>query len=214
MGSDDWYRSTSWSEERREAFLSRLKRARSQRDQYIVIQAAVLVATHPDASLELVDLYFSSRTDSFHDVRALNVRAQSKLQLGDTYGALKAYKEVLALEGASPGFKTNAFVEYPLLVATERVRAEFSTAMSVLIERAADCAFPVQRFMWHGAYALILMETSALEEAKLHARKSLEAASAKASPFRYHRDLGLVGPAHARTVELLEAIAAEETNAR
>ena len=93
------------------------------------------------------------------------------------------------MERAFPGFETNAFVEYPLMVATERVRGEFTEAVSVLNERAADCAFPVQRFMWHAAYALILMETAGIDEAKRHAREALEAASAQASGFRYHQDL-------------------------
>lgn len=110
------------------------------------------------------------------------------------------------MERASPGFSTNAFVEYPLLVATERVRSEFTEAVSVLNDRAADCAFPVQRFMWHSAYALILMETAAIDEAKKHAREALKAAGAQAAGFRYHQDLGLVGPEHARTVELLREI--------
>lgn len=172
----------------------------------MVIQAVTLVETHPDDALELVELYFDSRTESAHDVRAYSVCARAKLLLGDTGGALRAFKDVLSLERACPGFKTNAFVEYPLLVATERVRGEFAEAVSVLNERAADCAFPVHRFMWHAAYALILMETAATDEAKTHAREALKAAGAQAAGFRYHQGLGLVGPEHARTVELLREI--------
>ncbi len=58
-----------------ENFYSKLKRARSQRDQYLAIQALTLADDHPRTSLRLLDEYFVSRKDEFDDVRALLAKA-------------------------------------------------------------------------------------------------------------------------------------------
>ena len=75
MSSDDWYRNEDWNESIEEHFYSKLKRARSQRDQYLVIQALTLADNHPKVTLRLVSEYFESRKDQFDDVRAACWRA-------------------------------------------------------------------------------------------------------------------------------------------
>ena len=63
MSSEDWYRNKEWNSEIEEFFYMKLKRARTQRYQYIVIQALSLTDNHPDISLRLVDEYFETRED-------------------------------------------------------------------------------------------------------------------------------------------------------
>ena len=192
MSREDWYRNTDWTDEIRDVFFDRLSRSRSQRDQYLVIQAIYLAESCPEVSLELLDLYFETRTDSFHEVRAYDAKAEAYRRLGDVDSALVAYRKVLELEERFPGIKTNAFVNYPLYVAANQIRSEYENAVRVLEVRFKDAAFPVQRFEWHAAYALMVQATSP-SEAALHARKAVEAAGETQSGFRYHQDLGLVG---------------------
>jgi len=52
--------------------------------------------------------------------------------------------------------------------------------------------FPVERFCWHAAYALIAAETNNAASAKMHAQSALEAAVLDHSGFRYHPTAGLV----------------------
>ena len=205
MGRDDWYRNTTWNDDIRDDFFARLNRSRLQRDQYLVIQALTLAESHPDVTLELVQLYFDTRRDTFHDVRAFDAKAKAHLRLRETKPALAAYREVLDLERRFPQMKTNAFVEYPFIVAIEGVRSEYEESVRVLNERAEDLAFPVQHFMWHAAYALILSDTSR-QDARDHAQMAIKVAKEKKSGFRWHQNLGVVGLDHVKTLELLRAI--------
>src|ERR1041385_2504643 len=57
----DWYRCTGWNEQTEVEFFRRLKRARDQKPQYLVIQAGTLVGTgRPEvaaAALNLNELF-------------------------------------------------------------------------------------------------------------------------------------------------------------
>jgi hypothetical protein len=61
VSSGDWYRNKDWNESIEENFYSKLKRARTQRDQYLVIQALTLADKHPDVTIRLVCVNFESR---------------------------------------------------------------------------------------------------------------------------------------------------------
>jgi len=58
---DDWYRNEAWNPDIEKAFFEKLSRARSQRDQYLAIQAIELAPHLPHAALKLVDHYFETR---------------------------------------------------------------------------------------------------------------------------------------------------------
>ena len=148
MARDDWFRNTTWSDSIQEAFFARLKRARSQRDQYLAIQALTLVDNHPETTLELVDFYFETRKSTFDDGRALEARADAHLRLGDLDLALAAYRDVLAHEREHPGFTGTAFVDYPYLVATNAVEAEYEGALEELLAHSEEAMFPIHRFKW------------------------------------------------------------------
>jgi hypothetical protein len=55
MGSEDWYRNQEWNQEIEESFFEKLKRSRSQKAQYLLIQAYYLVESHPDVVLRLAE---------------------------------------------------------------------------------------------------------------------------------------------------------------
>ena len=196
----DWYRQTVWSEETEQVFFARLSRARSQRDQYLVIQALTIAKTAPSVALRLTDHYFETKRDSFEDVRALSAKSDAYLTLGQADLAIEAMKGILAIERERPNHKTTKYVEYPLLVATQRISSDYYEALEVLNERKSDLMFPVDKFKWHAAKSLILHALQRVSDSKEHAALALGAAQAKMSGFRYHQDLGLVGEAHKDTI--------------
>jgi hypothetical protein len=206
MTSKDWYRQTSWSTEVATEFFSKLGRARSQRDQYLVIQALTLASTHPKASLDLIDQYFATKGSDFENLRATCARAEAYRAQGNLADALLSMKHALEIERARPSQKSGAFVEYPYLVATKGFREHYEAALSTLEERSKDLAFPVQRFMWHAAMSLIHAALEQKEMAQEHAGLALDAAQVKKSGFRFHQPLGLVGKEHEATVERLRTI--------
>lgn len=192
MSENDWYRNSKWNEEIEASFFTKLKRSRSQRDQYLVIQAGVLAKKYPAISLRLVDFYFDSRKDELYDANALVCRASALLELGDIEGAMKVYRAVLAREEEFPNMLTGTHVVYPYIVAIRHISTEYEHASHVLNTYADRLSFPLDYFRWHAAKALIETDAS-------HAKQALEAAEIKKSGFRFHQDLGLVGKEHENT---------------
>ena len=179
-----------------EHFYSKLKRARTQRDQYLVIQALTLADGHPEISLRLVREYFESRTDQFDDVRALLAKANACKALNDLDGCISAFKEVLVREREFPNHQTGAYLDYPYLVATKKMENEYGNALEVLKEHVDRLTFPLDHYMWHASKALINSDGS-------EAKKALEAAKVKKSGFRFHQDVGLVGKEHEKIIKHL-----------
>ena len=196
MSSADWYRNKTWDKDIEKAFFDKLKRARSQRDQYLVIQALTLTDRHPDVSLRLVDEYFDSRKDKFNDLRGLLARVQAYLTLDKVDDAMEAFRAVLVCEEEFPNCKSNAYVDYPYIVATRKIEKEYENAINVLNENVERLAFPVDYFKWFAAKALILNDGD-------QASKALEAAQVKKSGFSFHQDVGLVGKEYEKTIKQL-----------
>jgi len=196
VSSDDWYRNKNWNASIEEHFYSKLKRARTQRDQYLVIQALTLADNHPEVSLRLVNEYFESRKDKFDDVRALLAKATAFRALNDLDGCISAFKEVLGREREFPNHQTGVYLDYPYLVATRKIENEYANALDVLNEHVDRLTFPLDHYKWHASKALISSDGS-------EAKKALEAAKVKRSGFRFHQDVGLVGKEHEKTIKHL-----------
>jgi hypothetical protein len=204
----DWFRNTTWSDAIEAEFFRRLSRARSQRDQYIVIQAVTLRHERPEITLRLVDLYFDTRSDTFDDVRALWAKAQALAAMGHFLSAAEMYRSTLAREKMKPGHKTPAYLDYPFMVATEQVESEYECALSFLEDRRSDVAFPIGRFLWNAAYALIVNALGRSDEARPYAAAAVRAAQEQSSEFCKHRKLGLVGRKYAPLIQRLVELSA------
>ena len=199
MATIDWYRNKKWNEIIEKAFFEKLKRARSQRDQYLVIQALTLVKRNPEVTLRLVDYYFESRKGDFDDVRALLARAEAYLELEEIEKAMAAYRAVLIREEEFPNHQSGAYVDYPYIVATRGIESENENALNVLKKHSSRITFPLDKFKWHSAKALI-------EKDGVSASQALEAAEVKKSGFKFHQNVGLVGKEFADTIKQLRKI--------
>lgn len=80
-----------------------------------------------------------------------------------------------------------------MLVATQTLEPYFQEALEVLRENRSQPLFPVEKFKWYAAHALILSAQGDRQAANHQAVKALEAAKANNSGFRYHPAVGLVG---------------------
>ncbi len=196
MSSEDWYRNRDWNKEIESEFFAKLKRARSQRDQYLVIQALTLTDSHPNVSIRLVEQYFESCQDKFDDVRALLAKAEANLALGEIDSAMESFRAILAREAEFPNHQTGAYVDYPYIVATREIEKEYGNAIIVLSENVDRLTFPLDYFKWHAAKALI-------NKNGLQASKALEAAQVTKSGFSFHQSVGLVGKEHQKTIKRL-----------
>lgn len=207
MSREDWYRKTEWNDRVEEEFFTKLSRARTQRDQYLAIQAGMIASHRPDVALRLVETYFATRKDDFDDVRALLARAEAYRHQGDFAKAVGAYKDVLDREAEFPKHRTRTYLDLPYLIACEELSAEYDYALSLLVEGLDDLTFPLDHFMWHASKALIVSARGKNAAARAEAEKALEAVQVKVSGFRYHKDVGLVGPVHAAAIAKLRRLA-------
>ncbi|WP_421705218.1 hypothetical protein [Alloalcanivorax xenomutans] len=154
MSSDDWYRNTDWNESIEEHFYSKLKRARTQRDQYVVIQAITLVEQHPEVSLRLVDECFEARKDNFDGAGSLLARANAFIALYDLERGVTTYKEILKREREFPNLQAGTYLDYPYLVATQKIERECASALDVPDEHVDRLPFPLDYYKWHASKAL------------------------------------------------------------
>jgi tetratricopeptide (TPR) repeat protein len=199
LSSEDWYRNHEWNPEIESNFYTKLKRSRSQKSQYIVIQAGILSKKRPEIALRLISEYFALRKDRFDEASALSVKILAYKALSNFDEAILHYKKVLQREREFPNFKTGSYVEYPYFVATQKIKEEYDNAIAVLFEFSDDPRFPLEFYKWHASIALINNDS-------FHATKALEAAQAKKSGFLFHQNLGLVGKDHASTIKILRKI--------
>jgi hypothetical protein len=208
VAADKWFRQTNWSDQIEREFFLKLAKARTQRDQYLVIQAITLADTEPEVALRLVDTYFKTKTTRFDDVRALDAKAQANQALGRVSEAVSTMKEILEAERERPSFKTTTFTDFPFFVAVNRLSSEYDAALQTLIDRESDLAFPISRFKWHAAMSIINAELQNLTLAKVHAKLAIDAKSIGHSGFRNHPALGLVDDRFKDLVTQLRRIAA------
>ncbi|HWU49554.1 MAG TPA: hypothetical protein VN042_06735, partial [Asticcacaulis sp.] len=200
MGREDWFRNATWSADIETAFFAKLNRARSQKSQYLVIQALTLAKTRPDICLKLIDLYFAQGEDvnnDFDHVRALDARRQAYEATGDIPRALDAIKAVLKQEQLKPRHIVGADVQFPYFVASHNLTAEYSLAKTLLDNRAEDSIiFPVIKFKIYAAYALMADDLKLYTDARSHAGEALRWAHMSSSGLRYHPTVGLVTDAY------------------
>ena len=134
--------------------------------------------------------------DEFDDVRALLAKANAFIALADLERCVATYKEILEREKEFPSHQTGVYLDYPYLVATQKIENEFASALDVLKEHIDRLTFPLDYFKWHASRALIINDG-------VEANKALDAAKVKRSGFRFHQDVGLVGKEHEKTIKQL-----------
>ena len=209
MGRDDWFRNSEWNESIERGFEERLRRAR-KKSQYLRIQADYLAGSHPLVSLQLLERYFLLE-EKLCWAQAYCGQASAFLALGRIDDAIISYERALDREKEFPNVKSRAYIDLPFLIATNGLRERFDRAVQILRDNQSQLTFPVDRFMWHAALALIAKSRGDSASASEHASLALIEAGQEHSGFRFHPTIGLVPERYRALIVQLAAISKKAT---
>jgi tetratricopeptide (TPR) repeat protein len=192
MGRHDWFQNTTWDSATEALFNEKLRRARNKAF-YLRVQAGYLVTAEPRAALSLLDRYFTFG-DDLAKAQAFADQAKAYLALGEQEEALRSLENALQREIEVPNVKTWAWSDYAVIVAQQRLHHHYDRALQLLREHSAQSqVFPVTRFLWYAAFALISDAQGHDDDATEAAAKALSCADVTHSGFVHHPSVGLVG---------------------
>jgi len=214
MGREDWYRSTTWTDEIRDAFEARLRRSRGafHKAQYLTIQAGCLASSDDlatvAAALALFDRVLTEFPgETWNEASVHAGRADCLVSLRRADDALDALRASFDAQRREPNFRHPTHLTFARLV-IDTGRAEyFPEARRVLDEFCGDEIFPASVFDRDAARAVLAEDAGDLAAARELARSALDAAAKRESPFRYHRLLGLVRDPDAELIRRLTSLA-------
>jgi tetratricopeptide (TPR) repeat protein len=141
MACDDWFRNKDWSPAVEGRFFEKLRRAR-RKASYLRIQGSYLQQSHPEAALALLEQYFALG-DDFDIASAFQIQATAYLSLGYVGQAVKSYESALKREHEFPNLRTTAWLDFPMLVASHKIRAHYALALDLLAQHKSEIMFPV-----------------------------------------------------------------------
>jgi tetratricopeptide (TPR) repeat protein len=211
-GQKAWYRRSTWTARDREEFDARLARSRGddRKAQYLRLQAYHLHETGDarllPAALELLDRLISDFPEPFQLTLAFSLRAEVLIDLGQPDAALASYEHALTTRRSFPKVSDDAYLGYVELILALKRHDLYPIAQRLLDEFPVG-AFPIEIFRDAAARALLAVGRGEVADARKWAHTALAAAERSASPFRYHRRLGLVRDADPLTMQQLKALA-------
>lgn len=215
MPKDEWFRRTSWSHADEEAFWARLARSRgvSNKAQYLRIQAHTLAETHEDAlvrvALRLLERLLADFPEPFQLAASYQQAAQCHEHFGELEQAIRYFRLALDAVRRHRGLDAGTALEFPWFIIEHRLIDLYDEAIITLGSvQDAHLVWPVAVFKMAAIRAMVANARGDHQSAAARAREALDAAHLEKSPFRYHRELGLVGEKYRRMIDLLTRMAA------
>lgn len=206
MAADDWYRQSKWTAEGAALFEEKIGRARSQKSQYLMLQAYHLIDARPDVSLHLLDRAERAADPRYPDPRLGNFRAMAELRLGNIEKVIAAYKQSIAQQEADGGIFTSSLLDYAFTVACFGIEEEFQSALAALEPYPGGSPFPNSDAQAYAAMAMILSEQGNASEAAARAKQALAALQLPDRPLVDGDAIGGINPV--QMIARLENIAA------
>ena len=203
MGADDWYRMTDWTEEGAAHFEKKIARARSQKAQYLTLQAYHLLDRRPDISLKLLDRAEEADVERYEGGRINNFRAEANLRLGNIEKVLSSYERSMRAQRVPGAIITSSALDYAFIVAYFRIEDKYDAALKI-VQRFPGSPFRNGAAQALGAHAMILADLGKSRAADL-AREALDALDLPDEPLDPNARYASVSAAH--FIERLKEIA-------
>lgn len=173
MSLDDWYRNEAWNQEIEDFFFRKLSRARSQKAQYLKIQAYYLIDSAPDVVLKLATYFRVNCQDDFWEQELCLCESKAYFNLSNTNQAIVKVKEALNWLIKKPNTKTDAPYWYAELVLRKEISEEYSPCVEALKTFHYETPFPITQFKFFGYLAILHNRLNEPESAKIQAHEAL-----------------------------------------
>ncbi len=177
MSKEDWYRNETWDINIENSFFEKLKKSRTQKSQYLKIQAFYLLNIEPDVSLRLISYARENCPDEFWEQEFYLFESKilyKKKLLDDALE--KAYKS-LEWRIKKPGTQTEIIYWLCELVLRMKKKSDYVKCLESMINLHRETPFPIIEYKYHAFASLILLEMQELEKAKIEAKLAIEWAS-------------------------------------
>jgi len=203
MGTDDWYRNTTWNSSIETDFEARLKRSRGayNKAQYLRIQASYLLGSR-DKNVQAIGLRLIERlindfpTEEFSTVFGHE-------QLGDYYLENEDFEKAEAhfrvvtnhYKSRQSRSGTSAMADLKLAetILTSDKSDQFQEAYNLCKEYPRDeLRFNSDKFYYASLLARLCSEMNKKEEAKEYAKAAIEISKITEPQFSRHKTVGLV----------------------
>jgi tetratricopeptide (TPR) repeat protein len=201
----DWFRNERWSVEIERHFYKKLNRSRSQRAQYLRIQAYSLAKSEPLVALRLIDEYFATGDTSLV-AAAYSDRAMALETLGLIPDAIESHRRSIDWSATHPGHQTVSRLHLPFLIATSGQQEHYDMAIQLLQSPDLKLVFPVEMFLYSTTLAIIFSERGQASSALKFAESALQAAGSRESMLPRHPKLGLVGDRFPNELKRMERL--------
>lgn len=198
MAPKDWFRQTDWTPSAAAEFHANLARSRSQRSEYLRIQALTLADTrqlrNAAPAIELSKQFLAINKYRHNVAQAHAVMAQAFETLGDPREAVEEYRRAVVAERECPNSRGGYYIDFAWFVATHRLLDVYDEVIAALESdlQDRDLMFPVKRFRYFGAIAMMSDDRGDREHARRMAANALAAATIEQGPFDRYPGIGLM----------------------
>ena len=208
----EWYRRRTWSAEDATEFEEKLSRARSQRCEYLRIQALTLIAEGDrelaEPAIVLAQRALQEDPGGIFCPELFCIIARASAILGQEGDTIEYYRQAVDAEGKGK-IRCCAYLEFAWFVVTQGISRLYNEVLKLVGEsmEQPDLTFPVAQYKYFGVLACVSEALGDRDNAVRMARNAIKAANKEASPFSRHPRSGLVESKHTAIFEKLERLA-------
>ncbi|WP_024465781.1 hypothetical protein [Treponema pedis] len=158
MADENWYRNEVWNDEIQKRFTDKLNKARSQKTQYLKIQAFYLLDKYPNIALKLIQHSREIKIDEFWEQEFCLYESKAYYALKENSLAIKKAFESIEWRRKKTGTITENIYWLSELVLRLEEKSEYQKCLKIMKEMHEETPFPIIEYKYHGYMALLLNE--------------------------------------------------------
>ncbi len=196
MSEVEWFRRSTWTEQDREEFNTRLNRSRrSSRAQYLRIQAGHLAtAGIHEVAIQLLDHMLTEYPEEIGLSSAHLAKAESLSSLGKNGPAIEEYRNAILSERNFPNVHAYPWLSFGWFAVEKNLIDLYGEILELFEEfgNQLEGGFPSSLYRYWSVRSVIADSRRDRTNARDFAQRAIGAAAMTQSGLRYHPKVGLV----------------------